>query len=213
VFTHFPHQLHHMFSLTPLTAPCNETCNHLACWQPRCVWPAKVSFSLMARRQEGDDALVYVALQDSALVVWTDSIATARYLKMGLSCLSHAHPRPVDSTRCFVCSITACGHTNVLAHIKCTPNSLQWTSILISNTRHNIDHQRNHPCDAQNVIASPHLHPIVFSTTHITQKPPRNPFILAKSSPTMIGQKPRAKPAFRCAPTRPLQNIIRVSTS
>ena len=47
-------QLHHMSSLTPLTAPCNETFNHLLCWQRGCVWLAKVS---IARRQEAMMAL------------------------------------------------------------------------------------------------------------------------------------------------------------
>jgi len=70
IFTDFTTRpLHHMSSLTPLAALCNETCNHLACWQPRCIWSARVSLSSMARRQEGDGTVVYVVSQDSALVV------------------------------------------------------------------------------------------------------------------------------------------------
>lgn len=171
-------------SLTPLTVPRDETCNHLACWQPRCVWPAKVSLPSLARRQEGNDSVVYCVCRISGLDLdpcCLGSIDMPSYLNMGLLYLSHANHIPTASIRYSVCDPSKHVRIRELG-VECRIHGIL-IATLISNTNHNIDHQRNHPCDAQNAIASPHLHPIAFSTTHII----RLSLKLVKSGCPMIG--------------------------
>ena len=130
----------------------------------------------------------------------------AWYLKMALfvpfPCTSYSY-------RFYSILIKTCAHTSTLGHML---NQLHdvCDAILISNTGHNIDHQRNHPCDAQNAIAlistSP-SHRLLHNSHHPSE---RDLVKLAETKRSVIGQRQPASSA-RQAPAWRLPLCIRAA--